>query len=270
AGGGVGTGAEMTAGTRPAAGEPRHRFAGWHTVGNLALAKIAPLAAVAEDVIDHDIGSPSLVEAGDQVGPDEPGPAGDQQHPQSASSLFPPAGALRRSGGRLAPGHFDRFDRSPARPFPLCPSARGRATCDATRPGPSRTVFCPSLATGQARTRGLTAWRGPFSGPARSEDMNYGSLCPPAEENSDGLVAGPRTVSDSPILIVPYMWIGDFVRGHSVVKLLRARFPSRPIDVLTTAMVAPLLDYMPGIRKGVVVDLPRRRLALRQHRALAA
>ena len=100
--------------------------------------------------------------------------------------------------------------------------------------------------------------------------MNYGSLCPPAEENSDGLVAGPRTVSDSPILIVPYMWIGDFVRGHSVVKLLRARFPSRPIDVLTTAMVAPLLDYMPGIRKGVVVDLPRRRLALRQHRALAA
>jgi heptosyltransferase-2 len=74
---------------------------------------------------------------------------------------------------------------------------------------------------------------------------------------------------ESPILIVPYMWIGDFVRGHSVVKLLRARFPSHPIDVLTTAMVAPLLDYMPGVRKGVVVDLPRKRLALAQHRALA-
>src|SRR5262252_9445386 len=75
---------------------------------------------------------------------------------------------------------------------------------------------------------------------------------------------------ESPILIVPYMWIGDFVRGHSVVKLLRARFPSRPIDVLTTTMVAPLLDYMPGVRKGIVVDLPRKRLALREHRALAA
>ena len=72
-----------------------------------------------------------------------------------------------------------------------------------------------------------------------------------------------------PILIVPYMWIGDFVRGHSVIKLLRARFPSRPIDVLTTTMVAPLLDYMPGVRKGIVVDLPRKRLALREHRALA-
>jgi heptosyltransferase-2 len=74
---------------------------------------------------------------------------------------------------------------------------------------------------------------------------------------------------ESPILIVPYMWIGDFVRGHSVVKLLRARFPSRPIDVLTTTVVAPLLDYMPGVRKGILVDLPRKRLALREHRALA-
>jgi heptosyltransferase-2 len=76
-------------------------------------------------------------------------------------------------------------------------------------------------------------------------------------------------VSDAPILIVPYMWIGDFVRCHTVVKLLQRRFPGRPIDILTTAMVAPLVDYMPGPRKGVVVDLPRKRLALSEHRALA-
>ena len=75
---------------------------------------------------------------------------------------------------------------------------------------------------------------------------------------------------ERPTLIVPYMWIGDFVRCHTVVRLLRARFPKSPIDVLTTAMVAPLLDYMPGVRKGVVWDLPRKRLALAQHRALAA
>jgi heptosyltransferase II len=73
----------------------------------------------------------------------------------------------------------------------------------------------------------------------------------------------------SPILIVPYMWIGDFVRCHTVVKLLRARHPSRPIDIVTMGVVAPLLDYMPGVRKGIVVDLPRKRLALREHRALA-
>src|SRR4030088_1639054 len=76
-------------------------------------------------------------------------------------------------------------------------------------------------------------------------------------------------VADGPILIVPYMWIGDFVRCHTVVHLLRARFPGRPIDMLTTAMVAPLVDYMPAVRKGIVFDLPRKRLALSQHRALA-
>src|SRR5262249_19816420 len=80
----------------------------------------------------------------------------------------------------------------------------------------------------------------------------------------------PAMSREPPILIVPYMWIGDFVRCHTVVKLLRERYPSRPIDVLTTTMDAPLLDYMPGVRKGIVVDLPRKRLALAQHRALSA
>jgi heptosyltransferase II len=73
----------------------------------------------------------------------------------------------------------------------------------------------------------------------------------------------------SPILIVPYMWIGDFVRCHTAVRLLRERFPGRPVDMLTTRMVAPLIDYMPGVRKGIAFDLPRKRLAFAQHRALA-
>src|SRR5260370_27955910 len=80
---------------------------------------------------------------------------------------------------------------------------------------------------------------------------------------------GPAETPDSPILLVPYMWIGDFVRCHTVVKLLKQRFPSRPVDVLTTAMASPLLDYMPGVRKGITVDLPRPRLALGQHLVLA-
>src|SRR5215471_3663655 len=79
----------------------------------------------------------------------------------------------------------------------------------------------------------------------------------------------PEGADARPILIVPYMWIGDFVRCHTVVRLLRARFPDSPIDVLTTAMDAPLLDYMRGVRKGIVWDLPRKRLALAEHRALA-
>jgi heptosyltransferase-2 len=87
--------------------------------------------------------------------------------------------------------------------------------------------------------------------------------------SNDGRTADGRT-DGRPILLVPYMWIGDFVRCHTVVRLLRARFPDSPVDVLTTAMVAPLLDYMPGVRKGIVWDLPRKRLALAEHRALAA
>jgi heptosyltransferase-2 len=76
-------------------------------------------------------------------------------------------------------------------------------------------------------------------------------------------------LDESPVLIVPYMWIGDFVRCHSVVKLLRAQRPARPVDFLTSTLCAPLLDYMPGVRKGIVCDLPRRRLALARHFALA-
>jgi heptosyltransferase-2 len=76
--------------------------------------------------------------------------------------------------------------------------------------------------------------------------------------------------AEGPILIVPYQWIGDFVRIHSVVKLLKSQVFDRPIDILTSSNAAPLLDYMPGVRKGVVFDLPRKRLAFRQHRDLAA
>jgi lipopolysaccharide heptosyltransferase II len=73
----------------------------------------------------------------------------------------------------------------------------------------------------------------------------------------------------SPILIVPYMWIGDFVRCHSVIKLLKARFPDRPVDILSTTLCAPLTDYMSGLRQAIVVDLPRSRIALKDQLALA-
>src|ERR1700678_4277887 len=84
-----------------------------------------------------------------------------------------------------------------------------------------------------------------------------------------GTTAREGAKDTRPILIVPYMWIGDFVRCHSVVKVLRQRFPDRPVDVLTTSLCAPLADYMPGIRQAIVADLPRGRLALSQQRALA-
>jgi heptosyltransferase-2 len=81
--------------------------------------------------------------------------------------------------------------------------------------------------------------------------------------NSDSTYAG------SPVLIVPYVWIGDFVRCHSVVKLLRAEAPERPVDLVSSTLCAPLADYMPGVRRAIVADLPRGRLGLPLQRKLA-
>src|SRR6202035_390851 len=47
------------------------------------------------------------------------------------------------------------------------------------------------------------------------------------------------------------------------------RWPNRPIDLLATALCAPLVDYMPGVRSGIVWDLPRSRLAVARQWGLA-
>jgi heptosyltransferase-2 len=71
------------------------------------------------------------------------------------------------------------------------------------------------------------------------------------------------------VVIIPFVWIGDFVRCHSVVKLLRSQNPGRPVDIVSSTLCAPLADYMPGIRRAIVADLPRRRLGVVLQRALA-
>src|ERR1700737_1768314 len=73
-----------------------------------------------------------------------------------------------------------------------------------------------------------------------------------------------------PILIVPLLRIGDLIRGHPVVRVLRERWANRPIDLLATSLCAPLVDYMPGVRSGIVWDLPRGRLAVARQWGLAA
>jgi len=77
-------------------------------------------------------------------------------------------------------------------------------------------------------------------------------------------------VTPTPVLIVPYVWIGDFVRVHSVVKILRAQDAARPVDMVSSTLCAPLADYMPGLRQAIIADLPRRQLGLRQQFGLAA
>ncbi len=88
--------------------------------------------------------------------------------------------------------------------------------------------------------------------------------------NKDSQLSAIEERNDTrPILVVPYMWIGDFVRGHTVVRVLNRRWPNRPVDLLTTSLCAPLVDYMPGVRAGIVWDLPRSRLAVAHQWGLA-
>src|SRR5258708_37110861 len=89
-------------------------------------------------------------------------------------------------------------------------------------------------------------------------------------KDSDHLVAIEDAADTRPILIVPYMWIGDFVRGHTGVRVLKQRWPNRPIDLLVTSLCAPLVDYMPGARAGSAWDLPRSRLAVAREWGFAA
>ncbi|MBY0532855.1 MAG: lipopolysaccharide heptosyltransferase II [Xanthobacteraceae bacterium] len=72
-----------------------------------------------------------------------------------------------------------------------------------------------------------------------------------------------------PILIVPYMWIGDFVRCHSVVRVVNERFPDRPIDMLASKLTASLTAFMPGVRKAIAFDIPRKKAAFPENFALA-
>src|SRR5262249_2613609 len=106
--GGIGDGAEMDDRLKLAAIEPSDKFARRHHVSDLAFAEIAPFTLFAERVIDHNIGVPRLVEAGDQIGPDKAGSAGDQQHsypPRLLASLCPrPSRGATSLGGQRKGG----------------------------------------------------------------------------------------------------------------------------------------------------------------------
>ena len=98
-------------------------------------------------------------------------------------------------------------------------------------------------------------------------------MLPPQMTENSFFQLKPAEIDESdtrPLLIIPYMWIGDFVRGHTAVRVLKQRWPRRPIDLLATTLCAPLVDYMPGVRKAIVCDLPRSRIALAGQLALAA
>src|SRR5689334_4173745 len=194
------------------------------------LGKIAPLGVVAaQQVADYNIGRARLVEAGDDVRSDESGPTGDQKHSTPRQRLDF-AATFAPVGGRAQ----------------------------------SYAVWAPQNAGNRVKIA---------TGHAAGAQGNA-LLCPPRHWGATG-TSGAEAMSHevnqaaAPVVIIPFVWIGDFVRCHSVVRLLRAQNPDRAVDIVSSTLCAPLADYMPGIRRTIVADLPRRRLGVAQQRQLA-
>ena len=73
-----------------------------------------------------------------------------------------------------------------------------------------------------------------------------------SSEFNDGTRADPDDAR--PILLIPHVWIGDFVRCHTVTRVLKQRWPNPPDDVLSSSLSPmPLVDYMPGVRAGIML-----------------
>ncbi|MGC8854386.1 MAG: lipopolysaccharide heptosyltransferase II [Halothiobacillaceae bacterium] len=64
------------------------------------------------------------------------------------------------------------------------------------------------------------------------------------------------------ILIVGPAWVGDMVMAHSLVQLLRQRYPQAVIDVLAPAWSLPLLARMPHVRAGIEMPLKHGEIGL--------
>ena len=70
----------MNHGVEPAALEPVHQFARRHEIGELALGEISPLAVMAEEIANDDIGAAGFVERRHDIRSDEARAAGDKKH----------------------------------------------------------------------------------------------------------------------------------------------------------------------------------------------
>ncbi len=75
-------------------------------------------------------------------------------------------------------------------------------------------------------------------------------------------------IQDSGVLVVAPSWIGDMVMAQSLLKLLRARSPDRPIDVLAPEATLPLVQRMPEVSLGIAMKAGHGELRLGYRKGL--
>ena len=71
-------------------------------------------------------------------------------------------------------------------------------------------------------------------------------------------------------LIVGPSWVGDMVMAQSLFKVLKARQPERPLDVLAPEWSLPIVARMPEIRAGVASETAHGEIGLATRRRIAA
>ena len=75
---------------------------------------------------------------------------------------------------------------------------------------------------------------------------------------------------DRPIVVFGFPAVGDFVRCHSLVRMIAASFPRRPIDIVSRKPSIELAQFMPEIREGIVENFRHKHLDLSERLALAS
>ncbi|MBF0625962.1 MAG: lipopolysaccharide heptosyltransferase II [Magnetococcales bacterium] len=65
-----------------------------------------------------------------------------------------------------------------------------------------------------------------------------------------------------PLLVVGPAWVGDMVLADSLFQVLVRQDPRRAIDVLAPPWSLPLLERMPGVRRGIALPVAHGRLGL--------
>ena len=71
-------------------------------------------------------------------------------------------------------------------------------------------------------------------------------------------------------LIVGPSWVGDMVMAQSLFKLLKAREPDRPLDVLAPEWSLPIVARMPEIRGGIASETAHGEIGIATRRRIAA
>src|SRR5262249_34866040 len=134
--------------------------------------------------------------------------------------------------GLIEAGHYVRPDKSgPAgyqeHSYPRHYRLRGKPL---PQPGVRRNLRLIGSASGWEQGKKSAAGQRPLPRVTAANGSKWGT-----DWRRESMKEDVKQVA-APVVIIPYVWIGDFVRCHSVVKLLRAKSPDRPIDIVSSTL----------------------------------